>query len=402
MLRTRRGLANRHVLCVLAGPLLLLLLAGCRPGSTRLLTGVGVAPPPASPSLASAPTAVREDVVYVLSEPASVSAYLEGSSGQRWTLYEAADRPLAGPYRLSLDGTVPGPGPNERRVLPDGDYSVRLEAMGRSGQREQSTAPVSIRGADTEVPRVEELSVIPSAISPNGDGRDDVVIITYRVSKPGAVTTYADRVLPEGGRQRAWTGEQRSVTTGDQQIRWDGTIGGRPLTSGNYEIAVRADAAGNVVEQRVPFRIDAAGVPEGKIVFARIAPRQVIRGGETCLDAVVRNTGTTVLPTLGPEPGYVYSSLDTYASIEDHRYVERPGVWRVGLDASAFATTTGARYPWRWGLGRDLPPGEEAAIRGCIRLESQQPRLVLFAALIQENVAIFDAGAGLAEVRISQ
>ena len=62
---------------------------------------------------------------------------------------------------------------------------------------------------------------------------------------------------------------------------------------------------------------------------------------------------------------------------------------------------SGATYPYRWGFGRDLDPGEEAIIHGCVRLLNDQDKLVFFAGLVQENVAIHGAGAGLVRVQVS-
>jgi hypothetical protein len=61
----------------------------------------------------------------------------------------------------------------------------------------------------------------------------------------------------------------------------------------------------------------------------------------------------------------------------------------------------GASYPYRWGFGRDLQPGEESSVHGCVRVLNEQDKLVFFAGLVQENVAIRSAGAGLVRVVVS-
>ena len=120
-----------------------------------------------------------------------------------------------------------------------------------------------------------------------------------------------------------------------------------------------------------------------------------------CLDAIVRNTGATVLRTEGPDPGYVYNSGDTYSSIADHSFGEHAGYWRVGLNWSTGTDTSKATYPYRWGFGKDLAPGEEVTVHGCVNVQNEQDKLVYFAALVQENIAIHNAGAGLVRIEVS-
>jgi hypothetical protein len=190
---------------------------------------------------------------------------------------------------------------------------------------------------------------------------------------------------------------------GAQGLTWDGLGNdGRPVAAGSYELGIRArDAAGNVVERSQPLVVEDSGVPDATIVTARIGPRQIVRGSQVCLDAVVRNTGQTMLRTQGPDPGYVYNSFDSYSSIEDRKYVEHAGLWRVGLNWSGSTETSNATYPYRWGFGHDLPPGDEVAVHGCVNVFNEQNQIVYFGALVQENVALRSAGAGLVRVEVS-
>jgi hypothetical protein len=175
------------------------------------------------------------------------------------------------------------------------------------------------------------------------------------------------------------------------------------VRTGKYLLGVRArDAVGNVVEHSVPLVVEESGVPEASIVAARIGPLKVIRGEQVCVDAVVRNTGQTVLRSEGPDPGYVYNAMDTYSSIENHAFGEHAGFWRVGLNWSGGTEVSSATYPYRWGFGKDLQPGEEVNVHGCVTVTNEQDKLVFFAGLVQENVAIHSAGAGLVRVDISR
>jgi hypothetical protein len=323
------------------------------------------------------------------------------TSGQEWVIHADAPRPRPGDYVLQFDGTVAGPGPNERQVLPDGDYQVVLDVQTPT-QRQQAQLPLAVRDADTRAPDIADLALLPDRISPNFDARNDVTHITYRLAKNAFVTAFLNTNSGEGAPQRVWTGEEVKFEAGEHSLTWDGTANGQPMASGDYILGVRVrDHAGNVVERGAPLVIEESGMPSASIVMARINPLQIIRGGDVCLEAIVRNTGRTVLRTQGPDPDYSYNSLDTYASINDHMFAEHAGYWRVGLSWSGSPDVNGASYPYRWGFGHDLQPGEEVTVRGCARVLLERAELVFFAGLVQENVAIHSAGAGLVRVRIS-
>ncbi len=377
-----------------------LLASGCSPlVFSPLLSQLRVAPPPTSPGLRSQTN--RWDVHYHLNNSATLSSRIVAPDGQQWPIASNVNRPTRGDYVLQFDGTVTGPGPNERRVLPDGDYQIVLDV--RSGaDQQQATVPLSIRGADTTVPDVTGVSLVPDHISPNFDALDDVTHVAYRLAKDARVSLFLDATTPAGVVKRVWAGQEVPTAAGEQSATWDGTINGQPAPNGQYMLGVRAeDDAGNIVEASQPLTVEDSGVPDASLVSAQIGPSRIIRGDEICVDAIVRNIGLTVLRTEGPDPGYVYDSFDTFETIENHAYTEHAGFWRVGLNWSGSTDLTGATYPYRWGFGHDLQPGDEVTVHGCVRVHNEQDMLVYFASLVQENVAIHNAGAGLVRVQVS-
>lgn len=374
-------------------------LVACTPSQPPVLSNVRIAPADLSP--AAPDNHNHFSLWYTLGQPASISATIQGPDGTQWQVLDDATRPTRGDYRIALDGTVPGPGPNEQRVLADGDYTVTVDAVA-GGVQQQASVTMPIRNADTQIPEIQNLSLYPDTISPNGQAIADVTHVTYRLTKDASVSTFAERVEPDGQRTHVWDGERIDTPAGEQALTWDGHNGTQPLPDGNYEFGVRAqDADGNISEARANVTISGGGTPSATIVTATIGPTQIIRGNQICLDVVVRNTGDTTIRTEGPGPDYVYNSFDTYSSIAEHQYSEQAGLWRVGLDSAAAPDTTGARFPYRWGFGQDLQPGESASVRGCVNVENPQSKLVYFGALIQENVAIHDDGVGLVPVSIT-
>lgn len=379
--------------------LVVLLASGCGLPGRELLGVVAAGPPPPSPALRD--TANHLDVRYRLGAPARLSSRVQAPDGQAWVVSDAAVRPTPGEYVLALDGTVVGPTADERRVLPRGEYQVVLKAETGSASQE-ATVPYTIGAADTAAPEIQDLTLLPDRISPNFDAIDDVSLVTYRLTKTARVAAFADQIQADGRRRRVWMGDASRTEAGEQSLQWDGVVNSQPLPPGQYEFGIRAeDSAGNVSEARRPVTIEDPGVPDAAIVSARIAPRQIIRGGQLYADITVRNTGPTVLRTQGPDPGYVYNSFDSYSSIEGRRFVDKAGFWRVGLAWSGSPDPGGAIYPYRWGFGHDLQPGEEVTVRGYVQIDDTQTKMNFFAGLVQEKVAIRNPGVGLTPVEIS-
>src|SRR5215211_4770827 len=145
--------------------------------------------PPPSPELREQRN--RLDIRYQLNTPAAVSSRIVSATGAEWQVHADAPRPTPGEYVLQFDGTVAGPGPNERRVLPSGEYQLILEVHA-GGQRQESRVPLNVRDADTLPPDILDLALLPDRISPNFDARDDVTHVSYRLAKDARVAAYLD------------------------------------------------------------------------------------------------------------------------------------------------------------------------------------------------------------------
>jgi hypothetical protein len=340
---------------------------------------------------------------YSLARPAAIDLYAVGTGGERFYLRRSESRPAGQDYQYLFDGTYPLPeSPGERRVLPDGSYTLVLEAQAASGQRQAIETQVAVRNADTSPPSVTDLAVYPPAISPNFDGQDDAAAITYRLGERARVSVFA----ADAQGRRVYVGPQVPREPGEYREQWDGLDNKQaPLPDGEYQFTITAsDAAGNVSVARTPIRLGSGGRPEARLISVSFFPRQLASGGTLTVQMRVRNTGATVLRTQGPEPGFLYSSYDTYASVLDRQFVDRAGVWRVGVDWAGSPSGAVSKYPYRWGFGRDLAPGEETTVEGRIQLEHgplqdrqvgpPNNRVYFYAGLIQENMAFFDDQVG--------
>jgi hypothetical protein len=386
----------RHAFRLLLLGSLLILLAGC--GAGRQLVKLEAGRDTVQADGRGAPATLR----YALDQPATVDLYAVAPSGERWYLRRAEPRAAGNDYQYLFDGTYPLPDrPVERRVLPDGAYRLVLEAEA-AGRRQSAEAQVEVRDADTEPPSISNLTAFPEAVSPNFDGLDDAAAITYRLDQRARVALFAT----DAQGKLAYTGPQAPREPGEYRQLWPALDNKQqPLPDGAYQFTVQAtDPAGNVSQASVPVHVAAGGRPEARLLDVQFTPRQVASGGILTVRFRVRNTGETTLRSQGPDPGFLYSSYDTYANVLNRQFVDRAGVWRVGVDWAGSPSGSLAKYPYRWGLGQDLAPGQEAEVEGQIRLEHgplqdrgaglPSNRVFFYAGLIQENMAFFDDQVG--------
>lgn len=352
---------------------------------------------------------------YVVSGPARVSVSIAAPNGQRHLLRSGEPRP-AGDYHLVFDGSVPRGNDGERRVLLNGIYEVVVEAEGVGRERAASAATLVVQEADVTLPRLNLATLSPTSISPNFDAVDDELIAEYRLSKAATVSFVVEDQL--GRKVDRGTLGQRDP--GAHREAWTGLVNGRPVPDGVYRYRLMArDAAGNAVEQATSVTVAGGGIPRARILRAEFHPHQLLLGGYVEVSMRVKNVGETTLRSHGPDPGFVYGSYETFGSIANGDFVDRAGRWRAGVDLSegqpsqghglwlpggsrpASAATPGARYPYRWGFGRDLRPGEEVDVTGEIQLWHRIPTLWLFAGLIQEGIQFHDDGVGRAVVKVT-
>lgn len=139
-------------------------------------------------------------------------------------------------------------------------------------------------------------------------------------------------------------------------------------------------------------------IPRGQIVSATF-PSYVAPGGKLPVKFVVKNVGTGVMVTEGPNsenPVFVYNQDDTFAK---RQYAEIQGCWRVGVDYAG--NSTGRDHPYRWGLPDALNPGDTATINGEIKLMGNG-RWRFWAGLVQEGVGWVQDQVDASNVMVGQ
>jgi hypothetical protein len=383
--------------------LALVALAGC--GSATLLSGVGVS----APTLQPAGGGEHVDISYMVGRAARVSVYLQDPGGTQYSLREDVPRvPSSDPYTLRFDGTAPTADPIlKQRALPSGAYTVVVRAVGEDGTQDQQQAQITITGADTQPPMVEDLVVFPEAISPNADAIDDIAEITYRL--PVTATVDITFTSPDGGATYPFVTSNEEGPELQKHI-WNGkTVDGILLPDGPYTFTIRAqDRFGNLVERQGTVAISGAGQPEATITYSYMAPQAIMRGDVITVTMQVKNTGNVPIRTYGPPSGYEYSTEQVFSSIADGQYAAKSGgFWRIGVDWDANSGGAAKRYPYRWALSPRPPdqwkipnqedwlmPGEEAEIVGRIRVFQQETKMGFYVGLIQDGVGFFQDRTG--------
>jgi hypothetical protein len=381
----------------LRGPLaglalaLMLILGACGVGSTAALSEVSLS----GDTLHAGQRGSFLELRYTLDHPARVTIAVQpAAGGAPIPLRAEAARP-PGNYYLRVDGTVPvvdaklGPDPVQvQQVLPDGGYTLVLRATPTDGTAPQTwQRAFTLNGAPTAPPVLATVQANPATISPNSDAIDDVTAITFRLAQTS--TTAITVSGPD--KQRVPLQAPLPMAAGEHLVPFTGNdLFGKVLPDGPYTVTVStADLAGNTVEARLPITITGGGQPSLALLSADFTPHALMLGNTLTVRMTVQNTGKVPLRTQGPDPGYTYTTNDVYSSIEGGQYDNKAGLWRVAVDWDGNVGGGPQRYPFRWGFGHTLAPGETVTIEGHITILKQERRMLFFVGVLQEGVRIW-------------
>ncbi|MDA8219518.1 MAG: hypothetical protein M0Z94_18110, partial [Dehalococcoidales bacterium] len=322
-------------------------------------------------------------IAYTLNRPATVSIYLLDAGNKRLPIRTEQARP-AGSYEATFDGTIADSGTGTARtVVPADEYIWVVEAVDAAGNREDRQGRLTVADPDTIPPALTDVVAMPQEISPYDPSLSDKTQISYRLSEPATVTLYVEE--PGGRRTRLAYPVQEQP--GEHSHTWDGLVRDAIPAPGSYRYVVQVkDVAGNVVEGAAPVTISGTEEPDAAIVSVAFSPQKVTNGDLVKVAITVRNTGDVTLRTHGPDPGYTYALKGNFATVENGRYDDQARMWRVAVGWDGPLGNEGAGYPFRWGFGKDLAPGEETTVEGYIRISGDYTRLRFYAGLVYENV----------------
>ncbi len=396
---------------------------------------------------------------YSLSQPATVSVYLEGETG---TYYFRKNEPRSsGDYIVEFSGVVDGytfpeeqvPGVIERRLIPNDHYTWVIEAIGDE-KTSSASGTLDVVNADSALPILSTFDIYPDVFSPNQDGIRDRTSINIYLEKPANLSVY----LEDASGERSYLSEREKGREpgdmGNHEFDYDGGVdqGMEPPPDGTYAVyAVAQDAEGQRTTRRGDLTIQDGGLPQAEIrpqttgavvyfeqvpyaeryytdadttgdtypypegIASDLASITMVRGDLLVFKLTVSNYSSTPIRTAGPFPGTVYQFEQTAASLNAF---EQSGAWRVGIKCD----TVYSDFPWRWALApKDeleavyddetgetyyyLLPGQQAEVWGAIRMttirKARNPQFC-WAGLIHEDVGIppFQERVGAREIEL--
>ena len=127
---------------------------------------------------------------------------------------------------------------DQGRFVAQGVYKPRVHL---ADQHRTIDLPNEMQ-VDTTAPRISIVSLAPRTISPNGDGRNDLIRIAYRISEPAHAILFVD------GQRVVFTRRQLERSS----LEWNGKIKGKALLPGDYRVWLGAeDRAGNASNGKV-------------------------------------------------------------------------------------------------------------------------------------------------------
>ncbi|MHB1005080.1 MAG: N-acetylmuramoyl-L-alanine amidase [Chloroflexota bacterium] len=220
------------------------------------------------------------------------------------------------------------------------------------------------------------------------------IIGTYATEAPPAVALAAcERLM-------AWKCSQRGLDpqgNGYIQRGCDGAWILMPRIAGHtdygwYDPAVcpgspkpNSSCPGASLEAKLPeIRQQAAAVlapPKAEVTSVSISPTLVQVGSTLRATVTVRNAGSTVLRGGSPNTSYVYAEGQVAGTGD--------GVLRVGLDYEGRPSSQ-PRYPYRWGLGADLAPGESRQVTVSVQLNAETTRKYWLGVIYERDQVLVD------------
>jgi hypothetical protein len=217
-------------------------------GDARPATGVlragGLAPQLAIEAASADPEAISPNgddqaetslLTYRINAPANVTVDVVDAIGG--VVATPVDRVWtgAGQHSVVIDGSA----------IPDGRYSIVVTALTAAGALVQRVVPLTVNRT------LGVVAVAPASFSPNGDGRNDRLIVNFSLTAAADVRIRIER----GGR---WVASPLagSFFPGAQRFVWNGIRLAGVLRDGSYEAIVEAHDEIGEISYGVPFISD--------------------------------------------------------------------------------------------------------------------------------------------------
>ena len=265
-------------------------LGGSLPPSAPTLSGLTATPAVVLPAGNGSTT-----ISFTLGVPARATVnVLDAAGGIVATLLDEP-RP-AGPQSLTW---VPD-------ALPDGRYTVQVTASPDGRPSASASAEVVVNRT------ISHFAATPATFSPNGDGRNDTVSLTFGLAVPAEATIE----IFQAAAIAATPFPRQALGPGEVVAGWDGTNGGVRLPDGAYEAALTVSTAVGEVSVRVPLTIDTTppqlrivDAPRWRFWVSEPATVALVVNGQT-ITTVVQQRGNFSLPHTARATSISASAMD--------------------------------------------------------------------------------------------
>jgi hypothetical protein len=187
------------------------------------LTGVTATPPVTTGS---------STIAYTLSVAATVTATLVDAAGNTVTSLFSEAKP-AGKQSFAFTALP---------TVSDGQYTIVLQAQTSDGQQATEVAGIQIDRT------ISVFTVVPAAISPNGDGVQDTAAVSFTLAR----TAQASLDVLRDGTPVANIASGTFDAGVPATATWDGMVAGAPAADGAYTIAL---TVGSLVRS-LPVAVD--------------------------------------------------------------------------------------------------------------------------------------------------
>ena len=175
-------------------------------------------------------------ISYTTNAVATISATVLDANGAQLATIAAPARLAAGGHALLFDGLG----------QPDGLYTIVLSATGADGLSVTERLQVAVSRT------LGAVSLAPSLLTPNGDGKDDELTVSFQLAVAATVRL---RVL----REEKWVATPfiGMLGPGLQALRWSGTRSTGTTRDGSYTAVIDATDAIGTSQVSLPFQLDA-------------------------------------------------------------------------------------------------------------------------------------------------
>jgi Flp pilus assembly protein CpaB len=137
-------------------------------------------------------------------------------------------------------------------------------------------------------------------------------------------------------------------------------------------------------------------VPQGLAITKVTFAKRVLTVGDVLeVHVTVKNiSDNTVKTGKNAPPEFTYTEGTAYDTLG---FKPEPGTYRIGLNVSGAYPT---EFPYRWGLGRDVKPGESIEVVGYVKMTDATPATQYWVGVIFEPNVVVQDGMGVDDITV--